>query len=309
MLESNEIGIERIGYTLAGKSIDSYIKHKSAVTKEFLASVVGIDTTYHLTESESALTLCLDAFHKVGTIDLARIGAICVVSQHTEANIPPLSNRLHGELGILAQQLLCFDLSLGCTGYVQGLSILKSVMREYGIESALLFNVETLSKVLDESDLNTNLIFSDAATCTLVSHSAVFNCSTMTFGTDSSKWTRLSCTNNKLFMDGPEIYNFVARKVPNSIRELLKLNNLSVSDIDRFVLHQASKRTVEKLRQSLALSEIQCPFDILKYGNTGSCTIPIILEKYLDNQSIHSLLLSSFGSGLAWANMILRRKF
>ena len=109
-------------------------------------------------------------------------------------------------------------------------------------------------------------------------------------------------------MNGREIFNFAARKVPNDVDKLLKLNNLCIEDIDKFLFHQGSKYITDFLIKRIGLSNEKVPYVIQEYGNTVSSSIPIMLKNYLSDNSIHKILISGFGVGLSWASGILNRK-
>ena len=55
---------------------------------------------------------------------------------------------------------------LGCSGYTYGISIMKSFMRENKLETGILFTADPYSKVINNDDKDTKLIFSDASTAT-----------------------------------------------------------------------------------------------------------------------------------------------
>jgi len=84
-------------------------------------------------------------------------------------------------------------------------------------------------------------------------------------------------------------------------------NGLSDDDIDRYILHQGSKYIVDTVRKRLKVDEKKVPFDILDYGNTISSSIPIILEKELENKKSKRFVISGFGVGLSWGSAILEK--
>ncbi len=49
------------------------------------------------------------------------------------------------------------------------------------------------------------------------------------------------------------------------------------------------------------------PFMAADYGNTVSSSIPMMLEKYLQEENVKNILLSGFGVGLSWASTLLER--
>lgn len=302
-------GLAALG-TALGALCKPNIEKYPNVDAEFLEKTVGIRHTYHKKQSEDAVDLCVQAFkdlQRQRKIAAAEVRMLAVVSQHTRANIPPLSATLAGKLG-LPTDAFCLDLSLGCTGFVQGMSVLIAQMRALNVPQALLFNVETLSEILTNDDPNTNFIFSDAATVALLDSEDVFATPiAYSFATDGKSCLALNAHERFLVMDGLEVYNFVARQVPKALRALIQENQLTPQQIDFVFFHQASLRTVGKLKESFP--GVEAPYDILDYGNTGSCSIPFLLKdrrekiRHAKNQRF---LLSSFGSGLSYANCLMR---
>ena len=71
-------------------------------------------------------------------------------------------------------------------------------------------------------------------------------------------------------MNGREIFNFAGRTVPGDIQRALQINNLRTSDIDRFLLHQASKYMLDFLIKRTGLPKEKTPYVIENYGNTVS---------------------------------------
>ncbi len=56
-------------------------------------------------------------------------------------------------------------------------------------------------------------------------------------------------------------------------------NELSIEDIDWFVLHQANARIVDAVARRLRLDIGKFPMNLQDYGNTSSASIPILLNE------------------------------
>ena len=234
------------------------------------------------------------------------IDVLIVVTQNPDTNIPHASAIVHGKLK-LPERCACFDVSLGCSGFVYGLSIIQSFMRENHFQKGLLFTSDPYSKIVDKDDKNTSLIFGDASSVTLISDKPLYTLEGITFGTLGKDYRELTCINNKLSMNGRAVFNFVMTYVPDDIRMLLDRKKIRLQDIDTFVFHQASKHLVDTLSARLNLDRKKVVFDVYEYGNTVSSTIPIILEKELTKAQNNFILISGFGVGLSWASGILKR--
>src|SRR5690606_17289097 len=108
-------------------------------------------------------------------------------------------------------------------------------------------------------------------------------------------------TDNNLYMNGPEVFNFTTNVVPNLATQVLALNDMLSHQVDQFILHQANAFMLEFLRKRLKIDRSRFFIDLRDGGNTVSCTIPIALKKYSGNISENEkIILLGFGVGLSW---------
>ena len=211
---------------------------------------------------------------------------------------------MHGKLEF-SNDCACFDISLGCSGYIYGLSNIIAFMKSNNLKNGLLFTSDPYSEIINHNDKNTDLIFGDGATVTYISKDALYIPKAFSFGTNGKAYREILCDKN-LFMNGRAVFNFTATTIPKHIQKLLSDNSLEDKDIDKYILHQGSKYIVETIRKRLKVDEVKVPFDMYEYGNTVSSAVPIILEKELyDNHK--RLLLSAYGIGLSWGSAILEK--
>jgi 3-oxoacyl-[acyl-carrier-protein] synthase-3 len=181
-------------------------------------------------------------------------------------------------------------------------------MQLNGFKKGLLFTSDPYSKIIDKNDKNTFLLFGDAATVTLISDNPLFVTGKFSFGTIGKQFDELCCQDKFLYMNGRSVFDFSAKYIPQDVSAVLKRNNMTLDDIDRFVFHQGSKFIVDTISKSLKLNKDKVSFDMNCYGNTVSSSIPLILEKEMKDNNNINLLTSGFGVGLSWASTILKRK-
>jgi len=115
-------------------------------------------------------------------------------------------------------------------------------------------------------------------------------------------------SDDHLFMNGPEIFNFTIGIINQLVDRTLAVNGLTLGDIDRFVFHQANKYMLEYLRKKLNIPAERFHIDLKETGNTVSATIPIALESCLSTGSIlpgNRILVAGFGVGYSWAGTVL----
>lgn len=308
--KDKHIGIEAIASYIPENKISNFSrKIQFGIDDHFIGQKIGIRSVSLKDDADETSDLCIRAFKKLSVktgLELSDIDTLIVITQNPDTNIPHTSAIVHGKLG-LSEHCACFDVSLGCSGFVYGLSIIQSFMKENHFRKGLLFTSDPYSKIVDTNDKNTSLIFGDAASVTLISDKPIYTLQGITFGTLGKECKHLTCRDSKLFMNGRAVFNFVMKYIPADILTLLDRNNIRLQDIDLFVFHQASKHLVDTLSSKLHLDSKKVVFDIHEYGNTVSSTIPIILEKELMKDENSLILISGFGVGLSWSSGILKR--
>lgn len=303
------LGIDNIAsYIPVIKKSNYDLKEKFEIDDDFIENKIGVK--YHALKEKgfTSSDMCVKAFENLqakAAIALEEIDCCIVVTQNPDFNIPHTSAIVHGKLG-LPDTCAAFDISLGCSGYVYGLSSIMAFMKNNGMKKGLLFTSDQYSDIVDEEDKNTALLFGDAATVTLIGDDATFIPLDFAFGTNGKEYRELMCE-EKLYMNGRAVFSFTATTAPKHIAALLEKNNLSDEDIEKYFLHQGSKYIVDTIRKRLKVAEEKVPFDMAEYGNTISSSIPIMLEKEMGGERKGKIVLSAFGVGLSWASAIIEK--
>jgi 3-oxoacyl-[acyl-carrier-protein] synthase-3 len=227
-----------------------------------------------------------------------------------------------------------FDFSLGCSGFVYGLGMAKGLIETGQARKVLLITAETYSKYIHSGDKSVRTIFGDAAAATLLQavQSEHDRIGPFIYGTDGSGAQNLIVPNgghrnhfatdaeitedgngnmrtmNNLYMNGPEIFNFTLRVVPETISKLLAATGKQIEDIDLFIFHQANQFMLEHLRRKLKVPEEKLPILMSHCGNTVSSTIPILLKDLETAGRLKKgqlLMLAGFGVGYSWGGTLM----
>lgn len=307
------IGIKQIGTHIASQRIDNFERaEKFGVDAGFIEKKIGIRQVARMGKDENTLGMCLAAMQDLENglqnFNRDQIGFICVCTENPDVRIPFTAALLHDALG-LSKECAAFDINLGCSGYVYSLEIARTFMEANGIQQGLVFTADPYSRILDPNDKNTELLFGDGATVTLLSENQIFMFGKGYFNTIGHINSALTKSDEKpLFMDGRGIFNFVLRHVPGAIRKCLALNDLDQSDVDVWLLHQASRFMVQSLAKSMKIPLEKVPFEIEDYGNTVSSSIPFLLQKRIYDSDANVICMSGFGVGLSISTHIIKRK-
>jgi len=255
--------------------------------------------------------LCVAAVKKLLSTELvqaAEVDCVVVVSQTPdEYGIPHTAAIVQRKLE-LPDACACFDVNLGSSGYIYGLSIVMSCMESNGLKRGLLFTADPYSKIINDYDRDAALHFGDAATVTLLTDQPEWSVGRFDFGTAGALGDALRVrldTGGKLRMDSRTIQKFCLERTPQSIIRVLELNGLTLDQVDRVILHQASRIVIDEVGKALAIPE-KVGFYAEAYGNTGSSSIPIVLAENVASAD-RRVVLSGFGTGLSWGSTVLNR--
>lgn len=314
------IGIENIEYFLPDKSITSKeLASDFGFSLSFIEGKIGVKRIFVAEEKETTSDLAVEAVKKIlkNRPDVKnKIGVIVLCTQTPDFQLPHTAAIVQKKLG-LGNDIASFDLSLGCSGFVYGLSVIRSFMGYNKLEYGILVTAETYSKIIDCQDKNTKPLFSDASAAVLMGMRPNLVPQQFTFGTNGIGYESLILRSKApkdysgdacLHMDGRAVFELVASVVPEDIKKCLSVNDMHLDDIDYFVFHQASNFVLNTLIQKLGITDdkkvVKC---INHFGNTVSSSIPIAL-KTIENickKEQLKILVSGFGAGLSWASTLL----
>lgn len=293
---------------------------------------IGIKERYVAAENETAFDLAFEASKKaLKKFDKDQIDFILLCTQSPDYLIPTSACILQDKLG-LKTNTGALDFNLGCSGFVYGLALAKGLIKAGAATNVLLITSETYSKHIHPSDRSNRSIFGDAAAATIICSNEVNKILEFDLGTDgqgmnnlilinggmrnkvetsAQEWVDESGnlrSNNYLFMNGPEIFNFTIEKVPIVVENILKKNNTTLDEIDYVIFHQANKYMLNYLRMKIQIPKNKFYNNILFTGNTVSSTLPIALKDCMDQNIIkagNKVLLVGFGVGYSWGGTLL----
>ena len=265
-------------------------------------------------------------------IDRSEIDLLVFVSHSADYHMPATAIVLQHRLG-LPTSTIAFDVSFGCSGFLNGLSIVYSMMERQSLHKALLLVGETCSRVFSLKDRGTAFIFGDAGAAALIEHNAKFGASYFSLNSDGGRSNYIMTTaggyrnrtsaetlkekvvddqgnirsDEQGFMKGMDVFSFVLEEIPRDIRLLARASGIDIYGLDYYLFHQANGFINGFLARKLKLDATKIPYNIDRFGNTSSVSIPLLLTSELNDKmkGEKQLLLSAFGVGMAWATAIV----
>lgn len=314
---------------LTNKDIE---KEFSEWDTEKVENKTGIRERHIVKENETALDLGLNASVKVlKNFDKNNIDFLLFCTQSPDYYLPTGACILQDKLG-LRTDIGAFDFNLGCSGLIYGLAIAKSFIISGIANNVLLITSETYTKHIHPKDKSNKTIFGDGAAAIIIEKSEKKGILEFSLGTDGSGYKNLIVQNgglrnrydiyakeindgsgsirteNNLYMNGPEIFNFTIKAVPVVVNQCLEKNKTSLEEIDYVIFHQANKYMIEYLRKKIKIPKEKFYINMLHTGNTVSATIPIALKDCLDNKIVREgdkVLLVGYGVGYSWGAIII----
>ncbi len=258
------------------------------------------------------------------------IDMLIFVSQSSDYVVPMTSCLLQERLG-LSNRCAAFDVTSGCSGYVQGLSIAASMLSVGRLRRALLLSGDVGTSQFSANDKTTWPLFGDAGSATLLSFDTSAKPIFFEQGTDGSgaeaimirdggarhpvteeslREVRIaegvSRKNIHVAMNGEEVFSFAISEVPDSVERLYSHYGLSMEKTDYFVFHQANRMILETIANILDIPLEKVPMSMKDFGNTSSASIPLTIVAGLGGVSKPAALcLCGFGVGLSWASCYL----
>jgi 3-oxoacyl-[acyl-carrier-protein] synthase-3 len=312
---------------------DELVLIDGTLTSAKISGKLGINQRHVVSENETSLDLgynaCLKILKKTNKED---IDFLLLCTQSPDYILPTSACILQDKLG-LKKTTGAFDFNLGCSGYIYGLAIAKGLIEAKIARNIILVTAETYSKMLNPKDISNRSIFGDGATATLVQYSDENKIFDLELGTDGSGFNNLIVKNgcfrnpiahsteetldsegneqsdNNLYMNGPEIFNFTLDSVPALVKSVLEKNQLDIEEVDYFIFHQANKFMLNHLRNKIGIPREKFYVNLENTGNTVSSTIPIALKDAYDTGLVKTgdkILLCGFGVGYSWGAVIIK---
>ena len=328
-----KIEIAGVAGAVPERVIDN-LNYSDFFTEKEAKSVIkltGIPYRRQADEGTCASDFCYAAAErliKTMKIDRREIDALIFTTQAPDYRMPATGVILQHRLG-LPKTTLAFDLPLGCSGFVYGLSMAFNLCNQPQVNQVLILDGESKKRL--KTDKAGSLLFGDGGTATLIRKTSRRNPTYLSLLSDGSRWQALhtpaggyrnptSLETLKMRkredgsiksdehgnMDGAAVFEFTITDVPRDIKNTVKLAQTTFEDIDYFVFHQANKFMMDHFCKKLKIPLDKVSYSLHKFGNTASFSIPLTIVSELKRQlnGTKKLLMSGFGIGLSWGTVV-----
>lgn len=321
------------------KSIGSYVPEKILTNidlekmvetnDEWITQRTGIKERRIAAPDEATSDLGYKAALKAierAEIDINEIDmVVCATISPDYLAMPSTACMISAKLGL--KNVMAFDISAACTGFVYLISLAKSFIESGAKKNVLIIGAEKLSSITDYEDRTTCILFGDGAGAAIIgatenkddaiidvmaSADGNYGDLLITPGCGSKNPIREENLDERLQymkMKGNEVFKVAVRTLTNDVLEILEKNSLSSQDIDIFIPHQANYRIIEAVRAKLDFPLEKTAMTVAKYGNTSSASIPMAMNDLYESGQIKYgdlMLLDAFGGGFTWGSALVK---
>lgn len=337
LISFSDVGISGIAAAVPRQVINNY-EHDLYFKKEDIKEIIekiGVKERRFADENTCSSDLCFAAAENLineMNVDRMEIELLIFISQTPDYRMPATSVLLQERLK-LPTSTITFDINLGCSAFLYGLTVAFSMITAGAVKKVLILDGETRSKVYSQKDRKTGFLFGDGGVAALIEKGEGFGKSWFSLNSDGSRESLIkipaggyrnmsSCetvrekvvdeygnirSDENGYMNGADVFNFVIREVPRDFNRLIEYSSIGISTIDYFIFHQANSYINGFLAKKLKLLEEKIPTTIEKYGNTSSVSIPLTIVSELKNKldGHKRMLLCGFGVGLTWGTAVI----
>ncbi len=299
------------------------LEHLVETTDEWIVERTGIRQR-HVAETESACDLAVVAAQRA--LEMAGkqpedVDLIVLGTSTPDLIFPSTASLLQGRLGI-RNGGAAFDVQAACSGFIFALSTADKFVKSGASKCALVVGAETMTRLMNWEDRGTCVLFGDGAGAVVLEASEEAGILSTHLHTDGSYEHLLNVAGGvsrnaealregKAFlqMKGNEVFRVAVNTLGRIVDETLDANQMSKSDVDWLVPHQANIRIIQATAKKLDMPMERVVITVDKHGNTSAASIPLALDAAVRDGRIkrgETILLEAFGGGFTWGSALVR---
>ncbi|MEG7522424.1 MAG: ketoacyl-ACP synthase III [Chromatiales bacterium] len=291
---------------------DQWIVDRTGIKKRHIAA----DDEYTCDLAEKAARNAME----MAGVEPKDIDLIVVATTTPDQIFPSTACLLQARLGI--QGPAAFDVQAVCTGFVYAVGVADKFIKTGSAKCALVIGAETLSRIVDWSDRNTCVLFGDGAGAVVLEASDEPGIISTHLHADgafegllrvpsgvSRNYGALQEGVAYMEMRGNEVFKMAVTTLGRIVDETLKANDMSRSDVDWLIPHQANIRIINATAKKLRTSMDRVVVTVHEHGNTSAASVPLALDTAVRDGRIkrgETLLMEAFGGGFTWGSVLVK---
>lgn len=287
---------------------DEWIKSRTGIGQRHIAD--SDEYTSHMAHKAA------NAAIKDANINHKDIDLIIACTNTPDNSFPSVANKLQGYLGL--GEIPSFDIQAICSGFVYGTQVADNMIKSGKYKTVLLVCSEKMSSLLDWQDRSTCVLFGDGAGAIILqqddSKSGIIDSDIYSDGSmydilHTDGGVSMNGKSGHVQMKGSEVFKKAVEKMSESVKSLLKSNNLNIEDVDFLVPHQANQRIINSIANKFNLPDEKVIVTIEKHANCSAASIPLALSELKSTKGIERgklVVFTAFGAGTTWGSILVR---
>lgn len=293
---------------------------------EWIMTRVGIKERHVLEgEGRGVSVMGIDAVNKLlekTNTNPKEIDAIIFATTTPDYGFPSSASLVAEACGLKAA--MGFDIQAACSGFIYALEIGSNFVKSGNYKKVIIIGGDKMTSITNYEDRSTCPLFGDAAGAVLlepteetlgvidsllhvdgkgVPHLHMYGGGSAYPSSEETIAKKM----HYVYQEGQAVFKNAVTRMSDASVEIMERNNLTNTDIDWFVAHQANIRIIEAVGRRMGLNEDQVLVNIEKYGNTSAATIPVCLwENESKLKKGDKIILTAFGAGFTWGSVYLK---
>jgi 3-oxoacyl-[acyl-carrier-protein] synthase-3 len=287
---------------------------------DWIVERTGIRARHFAADDQGCSDLATEAARKA--LDAAGLSAsdidlIIVGTSTPDMVFPSVATMVQNKLGTAGCP--AFDVQAVCSGVIYALTVADAMIQTGSAKRALVIGAEVFSRILDFKDRTTCVLFGDGAGAVVLEASERPGILATDLHADG-KYKDILCVPGHvnrggilgdpvLKMDGQAVFKLAVGVLEDTARASLSKANLTESDIDWLIPHQANIRIMQSTAKKLKMSADKVVVTVDQHGNTSAASIPLALDTAVRDGRIQRgqiLMLEGVGGGFTWGSVLLR---
>jgi len=308
----SNVGILGTGSYLPPKIMtNKKIEETVNTTHEWINSKLGINERRVVEDelpSEIGYRAALRALESAN-LTINDIDLIIVATSSPEQISPSTACIIHNKFNI-EKNIPAFDINAVCSGFVYAVNLVSPLISFGVYKNVLIIATEAYSKVTNWEDQHC-VFFGDGAGAVVIGSSTDgwISCENNANGKDTGMTGFNLPIGGPFIMKGKEVWNQAIKVIPESVKSILKISNVDISEVDMIVPHQPSINILKIIAEDLGvpMSKVKTVMD--RYANIAGASVPIALDDAVKNNEIKKgdmIVLTAIGSGWTWGSTILK---
>lgn len=290
---------------------------------EWIQERSGITERRHASEGDTVVSMAVAAAQKAmekAGISPQEVGMVLVATVSHPYPTPSAAVEVAELIG--ARGAPAMDISAACAGFCYGVAIASDLIKGGSAEYVLVIGVERLTDLVNKHDRGTAFLFADGAGAVVIGPSETPGIGPVVWGGDGSQIDAINMTASAteyrdnpeigyptVVMAGQQVFRWAVTEMAKASKQALEAAGIAAEQLDAFIPHQANNRITDALVRAIALPDnVPVARDIVTTGNTSAASIPLAMERMLDNgEAPHggTALLIGFGAGLVYAAQVV----